>query len=150
MGDCGMNELRKQFEALAKVSKIIKEYGSEVVFNSEENCYETPCYRTFIPEYLHEINFGWYAFQERQKKLEEVQRKYDALYNAFTVTDDARKEWHRCYMGVRQREDELQENIDQINQRAIDQAEHLNRAQEHNAKLQKRLKENGIPWQDLI
>lgn len=145
-----MTELRKQFEVLIRVLEILNEHGETIVFNEDRGEYETPCYNTFIPEYIYELNFGWYAFQEQQKQLSDAQRKYDALYNAFTVTDDARKEWHRCYMGVRQREDELQENIDQINQRAIDQAAHLQRVQEHNAKLQKRLKENGIPWQDLI
>lgn len=40
--------------------------------------------------------------------------------------------------------------IDELNQRAISQAAHLKRVQEHNAKLQKRLNENGLPWQDLL
>lgn len=47
-----------------------------------------------------------------QDKIDELQRKYDAMYNAFVVADDCRKEWHRCYVGVRQREDDLQIRID--------------------------------------
>lgn len=31
----------------------------------------------------------------------ELQKKYDAMYNAFVVADDCRKEWHRCYVGIR-------------------------------------------------
>lgn len=46
-----------------------------------------------------------------KKKCEELQNKYDAMYKAFTVADDCRKEWHRCYVGIRQREDELQKRI---------------------------------------
>lgn len=48
----------------------------------------------------------------RQAEIDELQKKYDAMYRAFTVADDARKEWHRCYVGARQREDELQKRID--------------------------------------
>ena len=48
-----------------------------------------------------------------RKKCEELQNKYDAMYRAFTVADDCRKEWHHCYMGARQREDELQKRIDE-------------------------------------
>ena len=44
---------------------------------------------------------------------DELQRKYDAMYNAFVVSDDARKEWHRCYVGIRKNEDELQKRIDE-------------------------------------
>ena len=47
------------------------------------------------------------------RKVEELQNKYDAMYRAFTVADDCRKEWHHCYMGARQREDELQKRIDE-------------------------------------
>ena len=46
------------------------------------------------------------------RKMDELQNKYDAMYRAFTVADDCRKEWHRCYVGIRQREDELQKRIE--------------------------------------
>ncbi len=48
----------------------------------------------------------------RQAEIDALQKKYDAMYRAFTVADDARQEWNRCYVGVRQREDELQKRID--------------------------------------
>lgn len=50
---------------------------------------------------------------ELKAEIDELQSKYDAMYRAFTVTDEYRKEWHRCYMGVRKREDELQKRIDE-------------------------------------
>lgn len=50
--------------------------------------------------------------QSKQAEIEELQNRYDAMYRAFTVADDCRKEWHRCYVGVCQREDELQKRID--------------------------------------
>lgn len=51
--------------------------------------------------------------QSKQAEIDELQNKYDAMYRAFTVADDCRKEWHRCYVGVCQREDELQKRIDE-------------------------------------
>ena len=51
--------------------------------------------------------------QSRQAEIDELQIKYDAMYQAFTVADECRKEWHRCYIGVRKREDELQKRIDE-------------------------------------
>ena len=50
--------------------------------------------------------------QSKQAEIDELQNKYDAMYRAFTVADDCRKEWHRCYVGVCQREGELQKRID--------------------------------------
>ena len=47
-----------------------------------------------------------------QTEIAELQKKYNAMYNAFVVADDCRKEWHRCYVGIRQREDDLQKRID--------------------------------------
>lgn len=41
-----------------------------------------------------------------------LQKKYDAMYRAFTVTDDARKEWHECYVRSRESQNELQKRID--------------------------------------
>lgn len=51
--------------------------------------------------------------QSRQAEIDGLQIKYDAMYQAFTVADECRKEWHRCYIGVRNREDELQKQIDE-------------------------------------
>lgn len=81
-----MNELRKQFEALSRVTEILNEYGDAIVFNEDSNKYETPCYSTFIPEYVYELNFGWYAFQEQQKQLDEKQKYIDHLHS---LMDDA-------------------------------------------------------------
>ena len=49
--------------------------------------------------------------QSKQAEIDELQNKYEAMYRAFTVADDCRKEWHRCYVGIRQREDDLQKNF---------------------------------------
>lgn len=49
--------------------------------------------------------------QSKQKAIDELQSKYNKLHDAFVVTDEARKEWSRCYNGVRQNEDVLQERI---------------------------------------
>lgn len=49
-----------------------------------------------------------------QTEINELQKKYNAMYNVFVVADDCRKEWHRCYVGIRQREDDLQKRIDEV------------------------------------
>ena len=43
------------------------------------------------------------ANQVWQVKCDELQRKYDAMYNAFTYSDDCRKEWHESYMRLKSR-----------------------------------------------
>ena len=56
---------------------------------------------------------GFYdGVQSKQSEVDELQNKYEAMYRAFTVADDCRKEWHRCYVGIRQREDDLQKRIE--------------------------------------
>ena len=52
--------------------------------------------------------------QSKQAKIDELQNKYDAMYRAFTVADDCRKEWYRCYVDIRQREDEMKKRIDDL------------------------------------
>ena len=49
-----------------------------------------------------------------QAEIDELQNKYDAMYRAFTVADDCRKEWYRCYVDIRQREDEMKKRIDDL------------------------------------
>ena len=49
-----------------------------------------------------------------QSEIDELQNKYDAMYRAFTVADDCRKEWYRCYVDIRQREDEMKKRIDDL------------------------------------
>lgn len=63
----------------------------------------------YVNGFARAAHCGWLA---RQAEIDELQKKYDAMYNAFVVIDEARQEWYRCYMGVRQREDELQKRID--------------------------------------
>lgn len=46
-----------------------------------------------------------------QAEIDEWQLKCDVMYNAFVVADDARKEWHRHYMGVHKKAVELQKRI---------------------------------------
>ena len=50
--------------------------------------------------------------QSKQAEIDELQNKYEAMYRAFTVADDCRKEWYRCYVDIRQREDEMKKRID--------------------------------------
>ena len=52
--------------------------------------------------------------QSQQAKIDELQKKYDAMYNAFVVADDCRKEWHESYMSARKQRDELQGRIDRV------------------------------------
>ncbi len=52
-------------------------------------------------------DFSRLAFDEawiiQQAEIDELQRKYDAMYNAFTYSDDCRKEWHESYMRLKSR-----------------------------------------------
>lgn len=70
---------REEFEKLKKIAEILSNYKDEVVFNETENQYTTPCYQTFIPEYVYELNMGLYAFQEQQKKRE-VTKELQVFY----------------------------------------------------------------------
>ena len=65
----------------------------------EQGVFDVP-YRAF--EYM----------QSQQVKIDELKKKYDAMYNAFIVADDCRKEWHESYMSARKGRDELQARID--------------------------------------
>ena len=49
--------------------------------------------------------------QSQQDKIDELKKKYDAMYNAFIVADDCRKEWHESYMSARKECDELQVRV---------------------------------------
>ena len=46
------------------------------------------------------------------KTERELQKKYDAIHNAFIVTDDCRKEWHVSYMSALKERDELRARVD--------------------------------------
>ena len=52
------------------------------------------------------------VIEMNQAKIDELKKKYDAMYNAFIVADDCRKEWHESYMSARKERDELQGRID--------------------------------------
>lgn len=65
----------------------------------EQGVFDVP-YRAF--EYM----------QSKQAKIDELEKKYDAMYNAFIVADDCRKEWHEVYMSARKDRDELQARVD--------------------------------------
>lgn len=58
-------------------------------------------------------------WQHQQAKIDELQKKYDAMYNAFTVADDCRKEWHESYMSARKERDELQARIDELQEHSL-------------------------------
>lgn len=68
-----------------------------------------------------------------------MQNKYDAMYRAFTVADDCSKEWHRCYVGIRQREDELQKRVKELELINFDSELHFDAAKEHIDRLQRRI-----------
>lgn len=85
---------------------------------------------------------GFYDGQQsKQAEVEELQNKYDAMYRAFTVADDCRKEWHRCYVSIRQREDELQKRVKELELINFDSELHFDAAKEHIDNLQKRIDE---------
>ena len=50
--------------------------------------------------------------ESQQDKIDELKKKYDAMYNAFVVADDCRKEWHESYISASKERDELQAMID--------------------------------------
>ena len=77
--------------------------------------------------------------QSKQSEIDVLQNKYDAMYRAFTVADDCRKEWHRCYVGIRQREDELQKIVKKLELINFDSELHFVAAKEHIDHLQKRI-----------
>ena len=57
-------------------------------------------------------NHGYYlGAQSQQAKIDELKKKYDAMYNAFIVADDCRKEWYESYMSARKERDELQVRV---------------------------------------
>ena len=66
----------------------------------EQGVFDVP-YRAF--EYM----------QYQQAKIDELKKKYDAMYNAFIVADDFRKEWHESYLSARKDRDELQARVDE-------------------------------------
>lgn len=46
--------------------------------------------------------------------------------------------------------DEQQKRISELEESNLNRATHLDQVQKHNAKLQKRLQENGLEWKDLL
>lgn len=74
-----------------------------------------------------------------QTDIDYLQNKYDAMYRAFIVADDCRKEWHRCYVSIRQREDELQKRVKELELINFDSELHFDAAKEHIDHLQKRI-----------
>ena len=69
--------------------------------------------KSFDDELVHKTVVELFDMvKSKQAEIDEIQKKYNAMHNAFVVADDCRQEWHRCYVGIRQREDELQKRID--------------------------------------
>lgn len=54
------------------------------------------------------------------KTERELQKKYDAIHNAFIVADSCRKEWHVSYMSALKERDELQEMVDGALRHVVD------------------------------
>lgn len=53
------------------------------------------------------------ALDHKNRMVDELQKKYDAMHNAFIVADDCRKEWHESYMSARKERDGLQARVDE-------------------------------------
>ena len=63
-------------------------------------------------------NHGYYlGAQSQQDKIDELKKKYDAMYNAFIVADDCRKDWHESYISASKDRDELQAMVDKALER---------------------------------
>ena len=63
-----MVEMREQFEKLPEIRKIMNENG--IYFMNHSGWYEARDFKDF--EYEQYINGALYAFQEQQKKIDEV------------------------------------------------------------------------------
>ena len=62
-----MNELRKQFEALPEITETIK---NGIYYGEKSNSYWSAVGASYVS--LARINGAWYAFQEQQKKIDEL------------------------------------------------------------------------------
>ena len=80
----------------------------------EENCMILSSDRTEAEDIY---NLG---VESQQVKIDELKKKYDAMYNAFIVADDCRKEWHVSYISVRKERDELQARVDNALRHVVD------------------------------
>ncbi|MFC6053897.1 hypothetical protein A6M14_09565 [Acinetobacter sp. Ac_877] len=91
-----MGELNRQFEAFPEI-KIRLENG-DVFFNERKQTYASE----FSTLHTGFVNGAWYAFQEQQSKIEQLEKEKQALHNAFVYMDECRKEWHKAYMSLRE------------------------------------------------
>lgn len=96
-----MNKLREEFEKLPEIQEILLDYKSEVVFHELENKYITPCYETFVPEYVYTLNGAWYAYQEQQKAIDELLQHLDYVQKSSHKSisyeyDLFDKGWNQC------------------------------------------------------
>lgn len=62
-----MTELRKQFEALPEIEKLI---NNGIHYNDRFNCYQSIDGISYLT--IARINGAWYAFQEQQKKIDSL------------------------------------------------------------------------------
>ena len=63
-----MSKTREEFEKLPEIRKIMNENG--IHFMNHSGWYEARDFKDF--EYEQYINGAWYAFQEQQKKIDEI------------------------------------------------------------------------------
>ena len=61
-------DIREEFEKLPEIRKIMNENG--IHFMNHSGWYEARDFKDF--EYEQYINGAWYAFQEQQKKIDEI------------------------------------------------------------------------------
>ena len=71
-----MTELRKQFEALPEIEKMLIMF----YFSGDDNRYKAREY--WYSGRVGFINGAWYAFQEQQKKIDSIKSKLSDIYDA--------------------------------------------------------------------
>ena len=62
-----MNELRKQFEVMPEIAETIK---NGIYYDGRSNRYWSAVGASYVS--LARINGAWYAFQEQQRKIDDV------------------------------------------------------------------------------
>lgn len=97
-----MGELNKQFEALPLIYQLMDDSFVFVEATQEYTRKNHTEHRLVIAT----VNGAWYAFQEQQSKIEQLEREKQALHNAFVYMDECRKEWHQGFMRLHKQKNE--------------------------------------------
>ena len=89
-----LTELRKDFEKLPEIAKILLHDCSEVFFCEDINEYKNN--RVFWDSEIGFINGAWYAYQEQEKLVSFL---YAAINDALDGFEDG--EFNYCYKALR-------------------------------------------------